>query len=71
MGFPALRATQRRPGRAWDGSHGCGPVAGAALAVTLGGYTPVFALLALVAALAALLIAGTVPSPHPTEPDER
>jgi MFS family permease len=45
------------------------PWAGAALAETLGGYTPVFALLAVVAALAALLSAGTVPSPHRIEPD--
>ena len=39
------------------------PWAGAALAQTLGGYPAVFALLAAVAALAALLAAGSVPRP--------
>ena len=41
------------------------PWAGAALAEALGGYPPVFAVLAGLAALAAVLAAGTVPRPRP------
>lgn len=48
--------------------YGCGPIARSGAGRGAGRVHPEFALLAVVAALAALLIAGTVPSPRRLPP---